>query len=144
MDDHNSRRRLKRAGLARATGCHLETIRYYEKIGMMPDPPRTKAGYRLYDETHVSRLRFILRARELGFSIEDIRGMLVLVDGGVQTCFEIKRLTEKHMADVRTKIIDLERIERVLATTASRCSGKDVPDCPILQTLTSSDDPSYC
>ncbi len=81
MDDHNSGRLLKRAELAKVTGCHPETIRYYEKTGMMPDPPRSKAGYRLYDEAHVSRLRFILRARELGFSIEDIRGLLDLMDG---------------------------------------------------------------
>ena len=68
MGDHVSGKGLKRADLARRTGCNLETIRYYEKISMMPDPPRTASGYRVYDETHVGRLRFILRGRELGFS----------------------------------------------------------------------------
>lgn len=128
---------LHRAALARRTGCNLETIRYYEKIGMMPEPPRTKAGYRVYDDRHVERLRFILRARELGFSLDDIRGLLALVDRGTQTCAEVKERTERHLADVREKIADLRRIERVLAETAAKCSGAEVPDCPVLEALTS-------
>ena len=135
MDDHNSGRRLKRAELSKVTGCHLETVRYYEKTGMMPDPRRSKTGYRLYDETHVSRLRFILRARELGFSIEDIRGLLTLIDGQLQTCSEVKQRTESHLADVRTKIDDQKRIEQVLAETAAQCSVADVPECPVLEAL---------
>ena len=137
MSDHVSGKGLQRAGLARRTNCNLETIRYYEKIGMMPAPPRTAAGYRVYDESHVRRLRFILRARELGFAIEEIRGLLQLVEGGNQTCAEVKARTEKHLADVRTKIADLRRIERVLATTAASCSGDDVPECPVLEALAS-------
>ena len=137
MADHVSGKRLQRAELARRTGCNLETIRYYEKIGMMPDPPRTASGYRVYDEGHVSRLRFILRARELGFAIEQIRGLLELVDGGTQTCAEVKERTERHLMDVRAKIADLKRIEKVLAATASRCSGEDVPECPVLDALAS-------
>ncbi|PWE32850.1 MerR family transcriptional regulator [Maritimibacter sp. 55A14] len=128
---------LYRAALARRTGCNLETIRYYEKIGMMPEPPRTEAGYRVYDDRHLERLRFILRARELGFSLDDIRGLLALVDHGTQTCAEVKERTERHLADVREKIADLRRIERVLAETAAQCSGDEVPDCPVLEALTS-------
>jgi MerR family mercuric resistance operon transcriptional regulator len=127
---------LHRAALARRTGCNLETIRYYEKIGMMPEPPRTEAGYRVYDDRHVEGLRFILRARELGFSLDDIRGLLALVDRGTQTCAEVKDRTERHLADVREKIADLRRIERVLADTAAQCSGEEVPDCPVLEALT--------
>ncbi|WP_157018066.1 MerR family transcriptional regulator [Mesorhizobium xinjiangense] len=137
MADHGSGKRLQRAELARRTGCNLETIRYYEKIGMMPDPPRTASGYRIYDDSHVSRLRFILRARELGFSIEQVRGLLDLVDGGRQTCAEVKERTERHLCDVRAKIADLKRIEKVLATTAAQCSGEDVPECPVLEALAS-------
>ena len=137
MSDHVSGKRLQRAELARRTGCNLETIRYYEKTGMMPDPPRTASGYRVYDETHISRLRFILRARELGFSIEQIRGLLDLVDDGTQTCAEVKERTERHLADVRAKIADLKRIERVLSETAEQCSGEDVPECPVLEALAS-------
>ena len=137
MNTHVSGRGLQRSALARRTGCNLETIRYYEKIGVMPDPPRTASGYRIYDETHVSRLRFILRARELGFSIEQIRGLLELVDGGTQTCAEVKKRTERHLADVRAKIADLGKIEKVLAATAAQCSGEEVPQCPVLDALAS-------
>ena len=126
---------LHRAGVARRTGCNLETIRYYEKIGMIPEPPRTNAGYRVYDDRHVERLRFILRARELGFSLDDIRGLIALVDRGTQTCAEVKDRTERHLADVREKIADLKRIERVLTETAVQCSGDEVPDCPVLEAL---------
>lgn len=136
MARNNFGKGLQRAELARRTGCNLETVRYYEKIGMMPDPPRTASGYRLYDSGHVSRLRFILRARELGFAIEEIRGLLGLVDGGTQTCAEVKERTERHLADVRAKIADLRRIERVLAVTAAKCTGDEVPDCPVLDALT--------
>ena len=138
MTDHVSGKGLQRAELARRTGCNLETIRYYEKIGMMPEPPRTASGYRVYDETHVARLRFIMRGRELGFSIEELRELLRLVDHGTQTCAEVKALTEHHLADVRAKIADLKRIERVLAATAAQCSGKQVPECPVLHALSSS------
>ncbi len=136
MRHDTSGKRLHRAALARRTGCNLETIRYYEKIGMMPEPPRTEAGYRVYDDRHVERLRFILRARELGFSLDDIRDLLALVDHGTQTCAEVKDRTERHLADVREKITDLKRIERILAETAAKCSGDEVPDCPVLEALT--------
>lgn len=126
---------LMRAGLASATGCNLETIRYYETIGVMPDPPRTARGFRIYDSGHVARLRFVMRMRELGFTLEEVRGFLALVDGGTQTCAEVLERTQTHLAEVRAKIADLKRIERVLTDTAAQCSGKDVPDCPVLDAL---------
>ena len=139
MSDHERESGLTRGDLARATGCNIETIRYYEKIGLLPDPPRTDAGYRIYSAAHATRLRFILRARELGFSMEDIRGLLGLEDGAAPTCAEVKERTERHLADVHAKIADLRRIESVLAETAGRCSGADVPDCPVLDTIGSLD-----
>ncbi|MEI4263478.1 MerR family transcriptional regulator [Roseovarius sp. D0-M9] len=135
MSDHESESGLTRGELARATGCNIETIRYYEKTGLLPDPPRTDAGYRIYTAAHATRLRFILRARELGFSMEDIRGLLGLEDGAAPTCAEVKERTERHLADVRAKILDLRRIEATLARTAARCSGTAVPICPVLDTL---------
>ena len=135
MSDHERESGLTRGDLARATGCNIETIRYYEKIGLLPDPSRTDAGYRIYSAAHATRLRFILRARELGFSMEDIRGLLGLEDGAAPTCAEVKERTERHLADVHAKIADLRRIESVLAETAGRCSGADVPDCPVLDTI---------
>jgi MerR family mercuric resistance operon transcriptional regulator len=137
MNIHGSAKGIKRAQLARQTGCNLETIRYYEKINLMPEPPRTASGYRVYDESHVERLKFILRGRELRFSIDELRGLLSLVDQGRQTCAEVKLLTEQHLEDVRAKIKDLKRIEKVLAETAAQCSGEIVPDCPVLEALTS-------
>jgi len=138
MPDHESESGLTRGELARTTGCNIETIRYYEKTGMLPDPPRTEAGYRVYSANHVARLRFILRARELGFSMEDIRGLLGLEDGAAPTCAEIKERTERHLSDVRARIDDLRRIEKVLSATAARCSGEEVPECPILESLEAS------
>jgi MerR family mercuric resistance operon transcriptional regulator len=135
MSDHESESGLTRGDLARATNCNIETIRYYEKTGLLPDPPRTGAGYRIYSSSHAMRLRFILRARELGFAMDDIRGLLGLEDGAAPTCAEVKERTERHLADVRAKIADLRRIKKVLSATAARCSGGAVPDCPVLETL---------
>lgn len=126
-----------RGAVARRTGCNSETVRYYEKIGLLAEPLRDANNYRAYDSAHVDRLRFILRGRELGFSIEEIRGLLALVDGGGQTCAEVKARTETHLTDVRRKIADLRRIETVLSRTAARCTGDQAPDCPILEALTS-------
>lgn len=137
MSDHKDASGLTRGELAQATGCNIETIRYYEKTGLLPDPPRTDAGYRIYTRALVARLRFILRARELGFSMDDIRGFLGLDDGAAPSCAEVKLRTERHLADVRAKIADLTRIEAVLAETAAKCSGARVPDCPVLQSLAS-------
>jgi len=126
---------ILRAQLARRAGCNLETIRYYERVGLLGEPPRTASGYRIYDDKHVRRLRFIMRGRKLGFMIEEIRGLLALVDDGTQTCGEVKARTEHHLSDVRAKIADLRRIETVLARTAARCSGDAAPECPILDAL---------
>lgn len=128
-------RRLQRAELAKATGCNLETIRYYEKTGLLAEPLRSAKGYRIYGESDIRRLRFIMRARALGFTIEEIRGLLALVDGGTQTCSEVKARTELHLEDVRTKIADLRRIETILAETAAQCSGGAVPQCAVLDAL---------
>lgn len=128
-------RALRRADLARATGCNLETIRYYETACILPPPARTDAGHRSYGAADVQRLRFVLRARELGFSLDDIRGLLGLGDGALRSCAEVKERTEAHLAEVRAKIVDLQRIEAVLSETASQCTGASVPDCAVLSSL---------
>jgi MerR family mercuric resistance operon transcriptional regulator len=135
MRDHVGVKGLQRGELARRTGCNLETVRYYEKIGLLPAPPRTPRGYRTYDEAHEHRLRFILRARELGFGIEEIRSLLGLVDGRGFTCAEVREMTLHHLADVRARISDLRKLERTLAETVAACSGAQVPDCPVIDTL---------
>lgn len=126
---------LRRIDLARQTGCNLETIRYYEKIGVMPDPPRNANGYRSYDESHVARLHFVMRARDLGFNLEAIRGLLSLVDGQVQTCAGVQKLAQKQVENVRRKIADLARIEIVLSETLAKCSGAKVPECAVIDAL---------
>ncbi|MBA4164520.1 MAG: transcriptional regulator [Erythrobacter sp.] len=126
---------ILRAQLARQTGCNLETIRYYEKVGLLPDPPRSANGYRVYPPDLVQRLQFILHARELGFAMEEIRSLLSLTDTGAQTCAEVMAKTQLHLDDVRRKISDLQRIERTLSTTLAECSGENVPECAILSVL---------
>lgn len=126
---------ILRAQLARKTGCNLETIRYYEKVGLLPAPPRSTNGYRVYPPDLVQRLQFILRARDLGFGMEEIHSLLCLTDTGTQTCAEVMEQTEQHLADVRRKIADLQRIEATLADSLSKCSGGTAPDCPILDAL---------
>jgi Hg(II)-responsive transcriptional regulator len=126
---------MTRGELASRTGCNLETIRYYERIGVMPDPGRTESGYRQYDAWHEQRLRFIMRGRELGFSLDDLKGLLELVDRRAVTCAEVKSTAQAHLAAVREKIADLKRMEWVLGETVRSCSGEDVPDCPLIDSL---------
>ncbi len=128
---------FQRSELAHRTGCNAETVRYYEKIGLMPDPPRSASGYRCYDHSHVQRLAFILRARKLGFALEVIGSLLELIDSGSQTCAEVAERTERHLEDVRSRIKDLRRIEKVLAATLAECPKKKVPECPMLDALMS-------
>lgn len=127
---------LRRSDLARLTGCNLETIRYYETIGIMPEPPRTAANYRAYDDAHVARLRFVMRSRDLGFTLAEIRDLLGLVDGKAGTCADVQALATRHIGSVRAKIADLRRIEEELSETVSRCTGDDVPECAVIDALT--------
>jgi MerR family mercuric resistance operon transcriptional regulator len=121
--------------LAKDSGVNIETIRYYEKISVMPKPARSSGGYRLYTGEHLKRLSFIRRGRELGFTLDELRGLLHLVDGHAYTCAEVRALTLDHVAGIRRKIADLKRLERVMTNISSRCSGKRVPDCPIVDAL---------
>jgi MerR family mercuric resistance operon transcriptional regulator len=127
-------------GLARKSAVNVETIRYYEKIGIMPKTGRSAGGYRLYTSDHLKRLTFIRRGRELGFSLDELRGLLRLVDGHKYTCAEVRELTLDHVSAIRRKIADLRRLERVMTDIASRCSGKQIPECPIVDALSAEDE----
>lgn len=129
---------LRRIDLSRRTGCNLETIRYYEKIGVMPEPPRGANGYRCYDARHVSRLNFVMRARKLGFSLNEVRDLLTLVDRGMHTCAEVENVATHHLEHVRSRIDDLRRIESELSRTVANCSGDQVPDCAVIDALNAS------
>lgn len=135
MRDHAGVKGLKRAELAGRTGCNLETVRYYEKVGLLPEPPRTASGYRSYDGTHERRLRFVLRARELGFSLDEIRELLRLVDERDRPCTEARDVAAVHLADVQAKITDLKRMERVLKDVVAQCGDGTLPECPLIETL---------
>ena len=126
---------LTRGELALRTGCNIETIRYYEQIGLMPPPPRSQGGHRLYDLQLVKRLNFVRRSRYLGFTLEEIRGLLRLVDGGKYTCAQVESLALEHAQEIRRKIADLRKLKKVLETMASQCSGGEMPECPIIDVL---------
>jgi MerR family mercuric resistance operon transcriptional regulator len=121
--------------MSRRTGVNIETVRYYERVGVMPKPRRTEGGHRAYDGDQLKRLHFVRRSRELGFSLDEVRAMLRLVDDGALTCGEIHAMTVDHLADIKRKIADLRRLEKALASMAAECSRGDIPDCPIIETL---------
>jgi MerR family mercuric resistance operon transcriptional regulator len=121
--------------LSRLTGVNIETIRYYERIGIMPVPPRTQSGQRVYAEDHLKRLTFVRRSRELGFSLDEVRALLGLVGRHTLTCAEIRDMARDHIAHIQERVKDLKKLERVLTDLVDRCHGKNVPECPLLDTL---------
>ncbi len=126
---------MRRGELARAAGCHIETIRYYEQQGLLAAAGRTASGHRFYGPEELRRLRFILRCRELGFALREIRGLLALVDSGNWSCEEIRRQTERQLAGVRRRLADLQRMEARLASLVAACDATHAPDCAILEML---------
>jgi len=123
--------------LAKASRVNLETVRYYERIGLMPKPSRTASNYRSFGPEHVERLCFIRRAREIGFSIGEIKDLLVLAEPGRASCAEVQTLTTIHLCEVRAKIADLRRLEAILAGALERCLAGTAPACPVLDMLAS-------
>jgi len=121
--------------LSKQTGCKIETIRYYEKQHLMPEPARTHGGHRLYSSNLLGRLKFIRRSRELGFSMDEIRDLLSLVDEKQVSCERVKSIAQIHLHDIEAKIADLKNMQTTLQDLAQRCSGKDVVDCPIIESL---------
>ena len=121
--------------MSRQTGVKIETIRYFEKIGMMPAPDRSEGGNRQYTGEHLQRLFFIKRCREIGFSQVEIKALLSMVDSKDVTCAEVHSITTEHIVDTRRKIQDLLKLEKALTQMANECSRGDIPDCPIIETL---------
>jgi MerR family mercuric resistance operon transcriptional regulator len=126
--------------LAVATGCNKETIRYYEKIGLMIPPARSEGGHRLYEDSAKKRLVFIRRSRELGFTLAQIRELLALVDGHKYTCAQVNNITLEQAQTIRAKINDLKKMEESLIEMAKNCSAKKVPECAIISALYSDKD----
>lgn len=121
--------------LAAAAGVNLETVRYYERIKLMPPPARTASGYRAYEQGHVRRLAFIRRARELGFSIEQIRALFALSESECGNCADVREIARTHLSEVRAKLADLTKLEQILAQTVAQCSSDQAPSCPVLDML---------
>jgi MerR family mercuric resistance operon transcriptional regulator len=122
--------------LAAETGINIETIRYYERIGLIATPARTAGGYRIYDEQSIRRLTFIRRSRELGFSLDDINILLRVADRGNAASAEIRQLTLSRLADVHGKIVSLKKLERALKTMTDACKPGGQCSCPIIDALT--------
>jgi DNA-binding transcriptional MerR regulator len=123
--------------LGRATDTKIETIRYYEKIGLLPAPRRTAGNYRSYAVEHLQRLGFIRRSRELGFSIEEVRELLKLAAHGESPCGEVDQLVARHLETTERKIEALRRLRRELRDTLASCKGGRVTECRVIQALSS-------
>lgn len=120
---------------AELSGISAKMIRYYESMGLMPEPNRTEAGYRKYEENDIHNLRFILRARDLGFSVKQIRELLDLWRDRDRASSEVKALASGHLAELRRKLREMEMIVDTLQHLVKNCHGDDRPDCPILGEL---------
>ena len=131
----------RRAGLvdigeaAHASGVSAKMIRHYEEIGLVPPAGRTAAGYRVYGAADVHRLRFVKRARDLGFSMDEIAKLLTLWNDRRRKSSEVKRLAMRHVAELERKIAELESMRGTLMQLVHHCHGNERPDCPILDDL---------
>jgi Cu(I)-responsive transcriptional regulator len=121
--------------LAKATATKVETIRYYERIGLLPAPARTSGNYRSYNPKHLGRLSFLRRARDLGFSLEQVRALLGLSDQRRRSCEAVDRIAREHLAEVDRKIADLKALRRELYSVISQCGHGTVEDCRIIEAL---------
>jgi DNA-binding transcriptional MerR regulator len=126
---------MKIGELSRATGTNVETIRYYERIGLLPQPLRTAANYRSYGPGHRARLSFVRHSRELGFTIEEIRSLLDLSDHPSRDCGEADRIATAHLAQVEDKIAQLTALRDELASIIGRCRGGLAADCRVIEAL---------
>jgi Cu(I)-responsive transcriptional regulator len=127
--------RLAIGDLAKRAGTKVETIRYYERIGLLPEPGRTEGNYRSYDKGHLGRLSFIRRARDLGFSLDQVRELLGLADQRDRSCEAVDTIAQQHLADVERKIADLHALRDELADLIGRCRRSTVAECRIIETL---------
>lgn len=121
--------------LARETGTKVETVRFYEKSGLLPAPSRTEGNYRSYDMAHLKRLSFIRRARDLGFSLDQVRALLALSDDRNQSCAAVDAIAKEHRTEVERKIADLQSLRKELDRMIDQCGCGVVADCRIIESL---------
>jgi len=130
-----SERSLSIGALAKATDTNVETIRYYERIGLLPEPVRTSGNYRAYGQDELERLSFIRRARDLGFTIEQIRALLDLANSRDSDCCTVDALAHAHLAEIERKLSDLRALRRELRDLIGQCQRGKIADCQILAAL---------
>lgn len=128
---------------AKETGVSAKMIRYYESIGLIGRANRTQSGYRLYGSREIHSLRFIRRARDLGFSIEDIRDLLTLWEDRSRSSAEVKAIALGHIDDLDRRVAEMQAMAATLRTLAQSCHGDERPDCPILVDLSGAQAPSH-
>lgn len=121
--------------LARVTSTKVETIRFYEKIGLLPAPARTTGNYRYYGTPHLARLSFVRRARDLGFTLDQVRELLALSDDRDRSCGAVDAVARAHLAQIDQKIADLRALRRELDGLISQCSQGSISDCRIIEAL---------
>jgi DNA-binding transcriptional MerR regulator len=126
---------VKIGELGLATATKVETVRYYEKIGLLPPPARTAANYRAYGPDHLARLSFIRRARDLGFTLEAVRELLTLSDDKAQSCEAVDVMARAHLTEIDRKVADLRALRSELARVLGACGHGTVADCKIIETL---------
>lgn len=122
--------------LARATCTKVETVRWYERIGLLAAPARTAGNYRAYGREHLERLSFVRRARDLGFSLDQVRELLRLSDQRDRPCEEVDRIARGHLAEVERKIVDLTALGQELQSLMGQCGHGTVAECRIVEALT--------
>ncbi len=121
--------------LAKETGVNIETIRYYERLGLIPEPPRRVSGYREFTPKYVERIRFIKRAQALGFTLLEISELLAVADGH-PACKDIRKFAEDKVEDIEVRMHDLQKIKAVLNDLIKKCLGKrKISECPIIESL---------
>jgi Cu(I)-responsive transcriptional regulator len=137
MDDKSG---LSIGDLAKATGTKVETVRWYEKVGILPAPARTAGNYRAYGPDHLSRLSFVRRGRDLGFSLDEVRALLELADQKDRDCGEVDAIARQHLANIERKIADLTALATELKSVIGQCRGGTVSECRMIEALAPADE----
>jgi MerR family transcriptional regulator, mercuric resistance operon regulatory protein len=123
--------------LAKKSNTDAQTIRYYERLGLVAKPRRTESNYRVYDTDSIARLTFIRRAKEIGFSLNDIKALLGMADGKVSRCVEVQEFAVTRLSKIQSQIADLKAMEKTLSKLVRQCATSEkISECPILETLT--------
>ena len=121
--------------LARAKDTKVETVRWYEKVGILPKPARTAGNYRAYGAEHLNRLSFVRRGRDLGFTLDEVRALLELADQRDRDCSEVDAIARQHLGDVERKIADLTALAAELRSVIGQCHGGSISECRIIEAL---------